>query len=63
MKQQKRITTSFSFSVDTIKKFESHCHKNRIVKSRLVEDLVRDFLNKIHNEHTIEKTPIDDKTS
>jgi hypothetical protein len=44
-KKSKRKTASFSFNEETIRKFETYCGRNRINRSRLVEDLVISFLN------------------
>lgn len=44
-KKTKRKTASFSFNEDTIRKFDTYCAKKRINRSRLVEDLVIEFLN------------------
>jgi len=55
-KKTRRKTASFSFSEDTIRKFESYCSKKRINRSRLVEDLVMDFLN--GKSHPIKDTPV-----
>jgi len=44
-KKTRRKTASFSFNEETIRKFESYCNKKRINRSRLVEDLVIEFLN------------------
>ncbi len=47
-KKTRRKTASFSFNEDTIRKFESYCNRKRINRSRLVEDLVIEFLNGKH---------------
>jgi metal-responsive CopG/Arc/MetJ family transcriptional regulator len=44
-KKTRRKTVSFSFNEDTIRKFDVYCSKKRINRSRLVEDLVIEFLN------------------
>ena len=44
-KKSKRKTASFSFNEETIRKFESHCGKKNINRSRLVESLVIEYLN------------------
>jgi len=44
-KKTRRKTASFSFNEETIRKFESYCNKKRINRSRLVEDLVLEYLN------------------
>ena len=44
-KKTRRKTVSFSFNEDTIRKFDVYCSKKRINRSRLVEDLVVEFLN------------------
>jgi len=45
-KKTKRITASFSFNEETIRKLEIFCNKKRINRSRLVEDLVIEHMSK-----------------
>lgn len=43
-KMARRRATSFSFSEETLKLFEDYCSRGAINRSRLVEDLVVNFL-------------------
>lgn len=59
-KKTRRKTASFSFNEDTIRKFDGYCTKKRINRSRLVEDLVLEFLS---NNHPSQQKEHSDETS
>jgi len=54
-KKTRRKTASFSFNEETIRKFESYCNKKRINRSRLVEDLVLEYLNNSNPKEPVVK--------
>ena len=55
-KKTRRKTASFSFDEDTIRKFDSYCVKRRINRSRLVEDLILQYIGPHPPKETKENT-------